>query len=271
MIYVNGVRTKMSGTATLIVVLLCMMVVAGCGARGEVARDNVLAQVDSLLGEINVKKKEAEIGVRNLTAGLDKITKGKIEAKIRLTKLTDKSTELEEKLLQVDKALERLRNHLKDEKDVEINGKTFSPQQLKEMAETMISSRKKLTVEIEALKSSQKRLENVVTSLQNRETEGRERLETLKRSLDEIDTKAIALKSMQEAAGLSGNTEVIDFDGVSKQVADLSTRIDVELAFQDEKAGQTANEVQTLETILRETSTTTDTVSEIDKILGNAD
>jgi hypothetical protein len=33
-----------------------------------VAKDKILAQVDSLLGEIDVKKKEAEIGVRNCVA-----------------------------------------------------------------------------------------------------------------------------------------------------------------------------------------------------------
>ena len=53
---------------------------AGCNARTEVAKDKVLAQVDALLGEIDVEKKKAEIGIRKMEAGLDEIKKGKIDA-----------------------------------------------------------------------------------------------------------------------------------------------------------------------------------------------
>lgn len=70
-------------------------------------------------------------------------------------------------------------------------------------------------------------------------------------------------------ANLSGSTETVDFNTLEKQVRDLSGKIDVELAFHDEKAQETSADSKSLDSIIRETSTASDTVSEIDKILGS--
>lgn len=241
--------------------------VVGCGARGEVAKEQMLAQVDRLLGEIDVKKKEVAISVRNHEAGIDTIKRGKIEAKVRLAQITEKLSDLQGQIGQADKALGRLRDHLKAGKDAEINGKKFTDAELKDMAERTIAARKKLATEADALKSSQQRLQGVVTALEEREQDGRERLTRLKRDLDEIDAKSIALKSMQDSAKLSGGTETVDFDAVEKQVRDLATKIDVELTFQEQKGQEAGTDQKSLESIVRETSTATDTVAEIDKIL----
>ena len=149
-----------------------------------------------------------------------------------------------------------------------INQKKYSPAELKDMADKIIAARKKLSTEAEGLKSTQKRLDSIVTVMEQREQDGHERLSKIKQNLDEIDAKAVALKSMQEAANLSGSTETVDFNTVEKQVRDLSGKIDVELAFHDEKAQETSAESKSLDSIVRETSTASDTVSEIDKILG---
>jgi hypothetical protein len=248
--------------------LLSVVGFIGCGdARSEVAKDKLLAQVDKVLGEIDVKKKSAEIGVRKMESGLDVLKKAKIDAKVRLVKVNESVSELEERSSQADKALGRLRDLLKDEKDAEINGKTFTVPELKAMAEKTIASRKRVGTELEGLKAHQKRLGGIAAQLEQRESDGREKIRTLKQHLEEIDAKAVALKSMQEASGLSEKTESMDFGKVEKQVQDLSTKIDVELAYHDEKANESVSEEKSLDTILRETSTTSDTVSEIDKIL----
>lgn len=253
-----------------LLVLCSVLAVAGCGARAEVAKDKILAQVDSLLGEIDVKQKEAEIGVRKLSAGIDHVTRGKIEAKVKLTQLSDKLAEAEGKIANADKALTRLRDYLKQDKDVEISGKTFTPAQLKEMAETTIIARKRLATEADALKSSKDRIASVVASLEQREKKGRHRLRALKQHLEEIDAKTVALKSIQDAAAISGETAALDFETVEKQVRDLSTKIDVELGFQDEKAKEAAlADVGSLATVIKQTSTARDTVAEIDNILGD--
>ncbi len=60
----------------------------------------------------------------------------------------------------------------------------------------------------------------------------------------------------------------MDFNTLEKQVRELSGKVDVELAFHDEKAKETSAESKSLDSIVRETSTARDTLSEIDKILG---
>jgi hypothetical protein len=244
------------------------LLVGGCGARTEVAKEKILGQVDKLLGAIDVKKKEAQMAVQGMEAGIDKIKMGKIESKMRLTQVTDSLTAVKAKIAKADKALGRLRDGLKEGKETVFNQKTYSPTELKGMADQIIAARKKLRIEAEGLSSTQKRLAGIVTALEQREQDGRERLVKIRQNLDEIDAKAVALRSIQEAASLSGDTEVADFTAVEKQVRDLSGKIDVELAFNDEKAKEQSAESKSLESIVRETSTASDTVSEIDKILG---
>jgi chromosome segregation ATPase len=243
--------------------------VVGCGARTEVAKEKILGQVDRLLGTIDVKKKEAQLAVQGMEAGIDKIKMGRIESRMRLTQVTDNLTVVNAKIAQADKALGRLRDGLKEGKETVFNEKTYSSTELKGMADQIINARKKLFVEAEGLKSIQKRLSGIVTALEQREQDGRERLAKIKQSVDEIDAKAVALRSIQEAASLSGDTEVADFTAVEKQVRDLSGKIDVELAFNDEKVKEHSAESKSLESIVRVTSTAGDTVSEIDKILGS--
>ena len=254
---------------TRFLVLCSLAAVLGCGARVEVAKDKILAQVDSLLGEIDVKRKEVEMGIQDMSAGLDQLKKGKIEAKVKQTQFSDRVAELEGKIADADKALGRLRDYLKENKDVTLSGKKFTPDQLKDMAEAAISARKRLATEIEGIKSARDRLAVVATSLEQRETEGRDKIKTLKQTLEEIDAKAVALKSIKDASVISGGGAALDFEKVEKQVKDLSTKIDTELVFHDEKAKeQTANELKSIDSIVRQTSTAGDAVSEIDKILG---
>ena len=84
------------------------LLLVGCGARTEVAKEKILAQVDKLLGEIDVKKKEAQMAVQGMEAGIDKIKMGKIESKMRLTQVTESLTAVEGKIAQADKTLGRL-------------------------------------------------------------------------------------------------------------------------------------------------------------------
>ena len=124
----GSVKTQGDFSMLKRLLVLCLLpALLGCGARVEVAKDKILAQVDSLLGEIDVKKKEAEIGVRNLTAAMEQYTRGKIKAKVKLKQVSGRLDELEKKVADADKFLGRLRDYLKAGKNVEISGKTYTP------------------------------------------------------------------------------------------------------------------------------------------------
>jgi peptidoglycan hydrolase CwlO-like protein len=252
--------------------LVCLLVVfvVGCGARTEVAKDKLLAQVDALLGEVDVKHKAVEIKIRDFGEGIDRLKKGKIDARVRVANVDEQITAIDQKIADADKTLGRLRDYLKDGKDIELSGTTFTSAQLKDMADKTISARKSLGTQVDALRKSKDRLDNVATNLESREREASEKISTLKRQLDEIDAKAVALKSIKEASQLSGNDAGSDFPAVEKDIRELSTKIDAELAYHDEKLKGTIadDDKSALDAVIKQTSTAGDTLSEIDKVLG---
>ena len=262
-------------TPYFVAIGLCGMVSLGCSdssnARIEVAKDNILAQVDSLLGEVDVKRRAVELAVQRLGGGIDKFKKGKIEARVRANSVAEQIAGLKQKIGEADKALSRLRDFLMEDKDVELSGKTFTPAQLKEMAESAISARKALSSQIELLGQSRSRLEAVASTLESREKESAQKVSILKQQLSEIDDKVIALKAIQEATSISGTDTSVDFVSVQQEVRSLSTKVDVELAFHDEKWEQSEkdNDHLVLDSVIAETSTTSDTLAEIEKLIGN--
>jgi len=122
-----------------VAVLVSVVVVAsfwyGCGARVEVAKDKVKQKIDSLLGTMDVKRKEIELGISGLKEGIDGLRKAKIKAQVATEQLGRQAFPQEEKLASMDSALKTLRGHLEGDKPVEIAGKTYSPAELKELAD----------------------------------------------------------------------------------------------------------------------------------------
>ncbi len=251
-------------------VVLCVLCISGCGARVEVAKEKILAHVDALLGEIDVKRKEAEIGIRNMDVGLDQLKRGKIEARVKEAHFAERVAEIQGKIADADKALGRLRDYLKENKEVALSGKKFSPDQLKEMAQTALDARKRLAIELEGVKTARDRLGAVAATLEGREKAGRDKVKALNLLLEEVDAKAVALKSMKDASTLAGGGAALDFAKVEQQVKELATKIDVELAFHDEKLkdASTASIPQSIDSVVRQTSTASDVVANIDAILG---
>lgn len=254
-----------------LLLLALVLGVLGCGARGEVVKENFTAQVDSLLGEIKVKRKEVEMALDDLRAGIDQLKRGKIEAQVKLNQISEDLSAVEKKMGKADDALRKLRDRLGSQaEEVEIAGTTYTQSELKEMAEKTISIRKQITTEAEALRSSKERLEAVVASLKRQEQDGQDRIRRLEMHLDEIDAKAVALRSIKESSKLADSTKPMDFETVEDQVEELSQKIDVELAFHEEKREELdpSDDLKALDEVVRATNTPSDTISEIDQILG---
>ncbi len=78
---------------------------------------------------------------------------------------------------------------------------TYTSAQLNGMASRAISTRKGLTAQAATLLSTKDRLERVVTLLETREQAGRDRLDSLKGLLVEIDAKAVAVRQVKGGSG----------------------------------------------------------------------
>lgn len=210
------------------ILFLCLVLLTGCDPRTEVARDQVLAQIDHLLGEVNVRRQEVGDALGRAQQGLDRLTHGRISVQVELSRIGDKCASAKEEVARADEALNRLQQLLG--KETVIAGDTYSPAQLKEMADRASANRKKAAAEADSLSATKDRLERIVAMLSHKEHEGRDRLDTLKSLMTEIDAKMVALTAIQQA----GQADTLDFDLLEKQVRDLEAEINAELAYHEE-------------------------------------
>lgn len=247
--------------------LLCLVTfIIGCDARTKVLQEKITSRIDKLLGEYEVKKKEAEIATSKYEEEIAQLTKAKIETKIRLTKLNEKVEAAEGKQSEVDKTILKLREYLTKEGEVEISGRKYSQAQVKEMAEKLIMARKKLVSEIDVMKKSTAQIESIFLSLEERESKAKKSLDGIKLTMDTIKIKTDALTAMQSTSDATNVGSDIDLDSLEKQVSEISGQLDVELAFQQEKMNASEQSMTSVEDIISKTSTASDTIAEIDSL-----
>lgn len=247
---------------------IVLLTLPGCGPRFEVARDRLLAEADRLLGEVEVHRKEIDPAIQQAEAALGRLKKGRIEIQVRASQISHHLSSTHDRLAETDRALARLRDLLGQGSSVEIAGTAYTPPQLTGMASRTISTRKSLAAQAETLQSTAERLQGVVALLESREQAGRNRLDSLKGLLVEIDTKAVALKAIKEAARVA-DAGALDFKALESHVRDLEAKIDGELAFHEEMLRQATADSDSVATILRDTGSTGEVVAEIDRLLGS--
>jgi len=97
----------------------------------EVAKDQILAQIDHLLGEVNVRRQEVEDAFARAQQGLDRLTHGRIEVQVELARISDNYTSADEEVAQAEEALKRLQQLLGQKGEVVIAGETYTSTQLK--------------------------------------------------------------------------------------------------------------------------------------------
>lgn len=256
-----------------IVAIVSTAMLVGCGARGELVKEKILAQIDTLLGEMNVQRKEVERAVNQFRVNLDQFKRGKIEAKVKLQRIQRKCSSLDVQLAKADETLRRLRDRLQGESlrgdgAFEFSGQPLSPAELTAMVDRTLAARLSLATEAETLKGVRSRLEQVIATMEKQELVQVKRLRVLRTSLEEIDAKAVALKSIQDIERLTPTSSVQDFAEVEKQVDSLSDRIEAELRFahlQFEASESSSHEE--IDAISIRSSSQADRLDEIEAIL----
>jgi len=245
----------------------------GCGARVEVAKDKLVQKIDSMLGSMDVQRKQIEIGVRGLKAGIDTLRKAKIKAQVCGDQITRQAKPVEEKIASTDAALKTLRGHLEANKPVEIAGKPYSPEQLKDLAGRVLMARKACSVQLAGFRDSQARLGKVVVTLDGKQQEAEKRLADIESEIALIDSSRISLSAMKRAAEAMGGVDegmAKNLDGLQEKVANLHADVEAELRSEDANWTTSATkEIDSVETMVAKLQTSTNTISEIDKVLAS--
>ena len=253
--------------------VLATALLYGCGARVEVAKDRLREKIDSLLGSMDVKRKEIEISVTGLKEGISGLTRAKIKAQVCNDQIGRQARPQEEKLAGMDAALKTLRGHLESAKPVEIAGKTYSPAELKELTDRVLAARKACAGQVEAFHESQGRLQKVVATLDRKLQESQRRLTDIEGQVAVIDSNRIALTAMQRSAEVMGEADASlakSLDNLQDKVNGLYADVETELRCEDEKWGDEAatKEINSAEAVVARLQTPHDTVGEIDRLLG---
>jgi len=257
-----------------IVILSVMVAVVGCGPRSEVAIEKAQAKIDALLGSMDVKRKEIEIAMRGLDDAITGIKKAKIKAQVKQDQIDRKAEPTNQRIAQADATLMRLRPLLEAGEPAEIAGKTYTADELKEMASKVLAARKAATDEIAGFDKSKAMLARVVTTLDSKLTEYESTKVRLESQLAEIDANTLALKAMQDASAAMGNSDAT-FDAnlaaLEDKIADLTADVQVELAIEDDKWQQDeVAQIDAVDQFINDTQPTTDPLAEIQALFGGS-
>lgn len=261
------------------VVLAVVLVIGflGCGdatkARLEVAKEAAIKKLDSLLGSMDVKRKEIDIQLKGLSDGVAGIKKAKLKAQTKLDELNRKAEPIQAKLGDIDTTLKKYRDLLAKNESVELAGKTLTPDQLKANAEKLITARKQYADEVASYEKSKAELQKVVDSFDAKQRELDGQITSLKSKIAQIDSQMVAVKALKDAKSAMGDGSATIGENVSNlenKVSDLLADVKVELASEGDAFDEaTANkQIDSIDSIIAASQEPKDTLAEIDKILG---
>ncbi len=256
-----------------LILLLTLGLFVGCGARVEVAKEKLLKKIDSMLGEMDVKRKDIQIQMTGLKQGIEGLGKAKIKAQVKQEQIERDVQPLQERIDRIDAALKTIRPHLDKKEKVEIASVSYTPEKVKEMAGALLNERKTLSSRLDSLSQAKSSLGKTVSVLQQRQDDYKLALGKLENQVSEIDAKMIAAKAMQEASASMGESETSLATNVSNlegKVRDLLADVTSTVLSENEKwdEAKATKEIDGVDATLSKIEGSASTAAEIDRILG---
>ena len=242
-------------------------------ARVSVAKDKALKQIDEMLGELDVKRKEVALSLKSLKDAVAGMGKARIKSQVKMEQLDQKAQALRDQIAQADTSLGKLRGYLQANQPVEINGKTYTPDALNRMANQIIEVRKGYVSQIAGLEKSQEALRQVAATMERNQGEYQRKITTLESQLTEIDSQMVAIRTMRDASSAMGDGNAALAENVSQledKVADLLAGTRAELSTEGSKwnVEDTNRQIDSAEAFISATQSSGDSLAEIDRILG---
>ncbi len=251
----------------------------GCGdagkARVDVAKKKLLDQIDDALGKMDVQKAEIDNGIKSAKQALNEVRKAKIKAQVSAEQLDEKVSPYQDKIARCDESLARLRDAIKADKPADFAGKTYNVAQLNEMAGKVIQARKEAADQIKGFDAARANMQKVVATITRQQQDLESRLTKLQAANSKLDSEMAAAKAMKQASASMGdaNASLSDnLDELEKKIAVLSGDVRAELQGESEKwsEAKTDKAINDVDAFIQATRQPTDTIAEIDRILGPA-
>lgn len=264
-------------------VLLAVVVVAGatlfwgCGPRAGVARDKLVAQIDRLLGDMEVKRKKIELDYNKLRNDLDGVRERRINTQVRLEQLELKQKNAAAKVAALASQLQELAGVAKqanesESKSVERNGKVWTSEQLNTALKELMDEYNRAKADMESnLGTAIAAMKRSLDFLQKQESAGKDMMKQIETKLQEIDARKMAMDAVKSATDLAGNETSITekYAGLSKDIEGLFTSVETEMRKQEENLKDLQSTTSTADQILGEAPSDLDaTLKQIEAILG---
>jgi len=257
--------------------ILAAFLLPGCSdankARLDVATKNVLGKLDDMLGKMDVQKAEIDNGIKSAKQAADGVRKAKIRAQVSLDQLDDKIRPFEERVAQCDQTLMKLRDALAADMPTTLAGKTYSVADLKEMAGKVIAARKEADTQLNGFKSARETMQKQVAMLTKTQQGIETKIGVLQSQVAKLDSEIVAAKSMKQASAAMGDANSSMADNLAeleKKIATLSADAKSELAMETDRWNSTSTDkaISTVDAFIQDSQKSTNTLAEIDAILG---
>jgi len=266
---------------TMVMVVLAGAVGAyllpGCSdankARVQVAQKKLLDRIDEALGKMDVQKAEIDNGIKSAKQAADGVRRAKVRAQGNLDQINEKVRPFEERISQCDQSLMKLRDAIAADMPATIAGKTYSVAELKEMAGKVIAARKEAEKQINGFKSARETMTKQVALLTKTQQEIEAKIAGLQSQMVKLDSEIAAAKAMKQASAAMGDADSSLADNLAeleRKIATLSADAQSELALETDRwsAANTEKAISDVDAFIRDSQKSTDTLAEIDRILG---
>ena len=251
--------------------------VSGCGdsaqARVDVATKKLVDKLDDALGKMDVQKAEIDNGIKSAKLAVDGVRKAKIKAQVSLGQLDEKARPHQDKIAKCDETLAKLRDAIKADTPADFGGKTYTVDELKDMAGKVIQSRKECEDQVKGFESARLNMQNVVATISRQQQELEARITNLQAANSKLDAELAAAKAMKQASSTMGDgsaTLTDNLDELESKLASLSADVQGELTGESEKWSPDGvdSAINDVDAFIKSAQTPSDPVAEIDRILG---
>lgn len=253
----------------------------GAAARVGVAKDKVIKQIDKVLGELKVKRKEVQIAYDRVSEASAGLREKRIEAQILMDRFNKDIKEMQSEQAANMKNLEKLKPLLAESESsgsVEKNGKTITSAELTKLAEATMKKMERTQTKLSHKKKMAGVFEKNLAILSSNEKTSKTQLAQLKEDIEEIDAKQEMLDSMKTDASLvagQGTSINEEFDSLSKQVDELMNKVDTKVAIETAELEDRIDDISEapadIDDLFKDDSDVGGTLSKLDKWLESSD
>ncbi len=244
------------------------------GTWNHVVRSDVVTAIETRLGEVRVRQTEMHQRVASLAEGVNRLREGQITTEVRAEQITMRVERTAMLQVRAESSLGRLRDLIAANGAATLGGKTYSPQELNQLGESVATAVEAVRGQRGALEQAKRMLTESAAKLRERVEEGRLALSQLRNQLELVDGKIASLTVLRDAATIAGAADgslAGQFQTVQADLDSLYGKVEAGLRIEEDRwKADPLTGTPNIEPLLKELGGSEATLQRIDELLGRA-